>query len=708
MLKTNVLPYAILIMLLTPQLSWQAQQQSQKEKSTLKVVRSNDTLYSLCLKQYGAYNESISRQVLSANHWITNPNKLLRGHRIKFPRLRKDSTLTTHIVKDNESIRNVTSLHEGKPSTAGRVEFHGEATIVSAAPVQTMTDKLPAHSNVTGNVTPKYEKYPRRLTGKITELTWLSDNCAEVKGDVTRQPGDDGSYKFIVSVDGDLDYEQSFKMEPDGKFTATATIGRLNQDYDRNYVLKVVKVYDETNLDQIAVLVTKKINNKNKTIIFNDANDINLTDHRGIDKWVNDQSVKSSLVDNGKFKIQNGLVVKNYRFINFSPDEKYLGRYGRVTLYGSSCISKYLILKGQTEKAKQIIDVWCNLVDEKGGIPRSANVVGDTYISPDVRTGDMAYFLGALALYKAATASTEYDELIKQLINKYFLPLQDQKTGLVKGGYSTGSDGYTVSGTTSYVSWASSEHNFDLFQSLVLLSKLFSGEDQRSIASFYQRIGEGLDNYMWDKEAGTFNRGYRFSAGEDRARALDCSSWGALYLLKQAALKVDANDFGGEHFYMRRAATALNFIEANYTAQWCYELPDGTQGCVQGYKPYAGKIDDVQDEVSHTPIDWDKIPNMVWSEGTLGVAIAQYQMWCRKPSGMDRENCAKFYDLVDQMVELQSLGQSGGLLYSSKRIEGHFTQGEELASLAWLGSALVIKGREYPPSILKYQKWIPW
>ena len=104
---------------------------------------------------------------------------------------------------------------------------------------------------------------------------------------------------------------------------------------------------------------------------------------------------------------------------------------------------------------------------------------------------------------------------------------------------------------------------------------------------------------------------------------------------------------------------------------------------------------------------------MVWSEGTLGVALAQYKLWCKKSSGMDVINCGKlFWDttdrLISSMIDLQSLGQTGGVLYSSKRIEGHFTQGEELAALAWLGYALIIRENAYHQNIIKYVNWIPW
>jgi hypothetical protein len=96
---------------------------------------------------------------------------------------------------------------------------------------------------------------------------------------------------------------------------------------------------------------------------------------------------------------------------------------------------------------------------------------------------------------------------------------------------------------------------------------------------------------------------------------------------------------------------------------------------------------------------------MVWSEGTLGVAMA-YDAWWKitgEPSAQKR-----FQDILGEMVRLQSLSDRGGVLYSSKRIEGHFTTGEELASLGWLGYALLAAKGEIPTALEKFKDYIPW
>jgi hypothetical protein len=669
-------------------------------------VREGDTLYKMCSKQYGKCSENLVRSIRKLNPWLRKADLIKVGDRIKFP-LPKSKIGTA--VTAEKVTAGPASVHGGSagpsiasPATGASL---GTATAGNVAPATA----APATAGPPQSTGPAYEQYPGVMVGRISQLKWLSDNTAMITGTISRQPDGENVFSFIVSVDGDLDYPQQLQIAADGKFIAFASIGRPFEDYGRKFTLKLVHGQRGKQVSQISETVIKE-QNRAGTINFNSpqggADRINGT--AGIESWIKAQSVNSKELDNSRFKTKDGLVIRNYRFVNYNPDEKYLGRYGRVTLYGSSTIAKYLVIKGDLPTAKKILDVWCDLLDDKGGVPRSANVVGDTYVSPDVRTGDMAYFLGALALYKASSASEEYDGVIKKLLYTYFKPLQDPLTGLVRGGYSSSSNGYSGGGQVEYVSWASAEHNFDLFQALVLLSRLFSGPEKEAIVGFYQTIGKGLDTYMWDKENNTFNRGYRFETGFDKAKALDCSSWGALYLLKQAALAAEAKIYAREDFYMRRASTALDFIDRNFKATWCYTTAAGKKGCISGYKPYAGTIDDVRDDATQVPIDWDRISDLVWSEGTLGVAIAQYQMWCKKSSGMDVKNCARFYDLVDQMLELQSLGQTGGLLYTSKRIEGHFTQGEELASLAWLGYALIIKGNEYSPGIEKYKKVIPW
>lgn len=666
-----------LILLLMSAISCRSQQEPIGNPAVREVMR-GDTFKRICQKYYGTYSSKIENMVLRANPSVKNPNMIRPGDKVRLPPLpRQGSALP-------------------RPGTV--------AAVAKPEPVAGTGDAVSAAEPL---VKARYNQYPGSRIGEFTQLRWISDDTAMLFGSINRRPGEEADYKLVIAVDGDADYEQQMLPTNTGGFMGELTIGRVNQDHDKEFTLKLIKLLDGKPTEQISETIVKRAHSNGTSIDFINKKPLGkTTGTSGVDKWIKSQTVVGIQLDNDKFKHANGLVVKNYKFTDYNPDEKYLGRFGRITLYGSSSIAKYLILKGDPSTAKKILDVWCDQVDSHGGIPRSANVVGDTYISPDVRSGDMAYFLGALALYKAATGETVYDGIIRRLLNEFFAPLQDPVTGLVRGGYSSNGNGYVESKEISYLPWASAEHNFDLFQSLVLLSRLFQGADKDQVTAMYRTVGQGLDRFMWNKETNTFNRGYRFEGGSDQAKALDCSSWGALYLLKQASLAAEAKDADREESYMRRANSALDFIEKQFQATWCYVSPEGTKGCIKGYKPYSGTIDDIRDEATGVPIDWDLKGDLVWSEGTLGVAIANYQMWCRKTS--DDPRCRRFNDIIDQMVSFQSLNKSGGILYTSKRVQGHFTQGEELASLAWLGYALVIKEKLYQPRIASYQKWIPW
>jgi hypothetical protein len=567
---------------------------------------------------------------------------------------------------------------------------------------------LPLNDVQSDNYTPfnrKYEQYPASFSGAFEKLEWISDDVVRIIGliDPISHPG--VNFSFFVTVPGDLEYEQPLlEIQPNGRFEVLASIGRPKKDYDREFVVKLVKRLEGRRVAELIHVITKVKNPEPVQDLKRALSTAPPVKYEGFQQWVEIQQVPSEFSDNPVIKFKGGLLVKNYRFLSYNPDEPYLSRYGRITLYGSSTLAKALILMGELDKARQVLNIWLALMDDHGRIPRSANTIGDNFINHDIRSGDMAHFLGALALMKAATGETEYDPSIFKIIDNYFIPQQDGMTGLVRGGFNSRSTGYGPAGGYMPVNWASAEHNFDLFQALVLLSQLYEQEIAQKFITFYREIGRGIDRYLWDDKEGTFDRGYRFDSAHDRARALDCSSWGVLYLLKQSKL-VSKEEIGLKNLYINRARRSLHYLEKNFATEWCYQTPDGRKGCIRGFRPYAGTIEDLRSESEKKPIDWDRLSDMVWSEGTLGVAMA-YDAWWKitgEPSAQKR-----FQDILGEMVRLQSLSDRGGVLYSSKRIEGHFTTGEELASLGWLGYALLAAKGEIPTALEKFKDYIPW
>ncbi len=416
--------------------------------------------------------------------------------------------------------------------------------------------------------------------------------------------------------------------------------------------------------------------------------------------------------DNLTFLVPNGLMVANFRYLAYNPDERYLSRYGRVTLYGSSCLAKSLLIRGQIKKAEEILRVWAAQVDESGKVPRSANVVGDNYISPDIRTGEVAHFLGALAVAKGLTGSSEWDEPIQRIVNHYIKPLTDPTTGLIRGGYNgIGSEGYRKPASYQMITWCSAEHNFDVFQALVLITRLYGNSAiKKTCQDLTSQIANGIEKYLWDEDTGTFNRGWRNETGQDLAGALDCCSWGALYLLKQARLAEERNEQNAREKYLEKARRCLNYADKNFKSGWYYKTPDGAKGDIKGYRPYDGEIEDLRYEDGKNAgamINWRYLNDMVWSEGTLGVAKA-WEEYAEITGDKDAEK--EYQRIYKEMSELQGLSDRGGVLYSTRQIKGEFTMGEELASLSWLAYIASIRegnnmsrGKE---SLLS--KWIPW
>jgi hypothetical protein len=108
----------------------------------------------------------------------------------------------------------------------------------------------------------------------------------------------------------------------------------------------------------------------------------------------------------------------------------------------------------------------------------------------------------------------------------------------------------------------------------------------------------------WNDALGQFNEGFEAAGAPDPVKALDCASWGALFLLA-----------AGEP---EKARKALATVERFYPAR---------DGEVVGYRPYFDYPIYGDPEVGkfffpdNPRKQWRDVP-LVWSEGSLGVALA--------------------------------------------------------------------------------------
>ena len=197
----------------------------------------------------------------------------------------------------------------------------------------------------------------------------------------------------------------------------------------------------------------------------------------------------------------------------------------------------------------------------------------------------------------------------------------------------------------------STENNISAWFFLRQLAQL-TGEPRWSEAA--DRIRRGLLQSAWNDELGQFNRGFDAEGAPDPVKALDCATWGALFLLAVGETE--------------KARRALQAVEDYYPAR---------DGEAIGYRPYfdypvyesylVGRHffpDDPRKE-------WRQLP-LVWSEGSLGVAFAYLRLG-------DAERARRV------LAGLRPLQDEGtGLRYASRAVPHEMTDAASVAASAWL------------------------
>ena len=167
------------------------------------------------------------------------------------------------------------------------------------------------------------------------------------------------------------------------------------------------------------------------------------------------------------------------------------------------------------------------------------------------------------------------------------------------------------------------------------------------------RIRRALLRVAWDPRISQFDEGFSRGGQRDAVKALDCASWGALFLLA-----------AGER---EKAAQALKSAEI-------YASQDGE---ATGYRPYFDERIFPNFEIGkfYFPGDprkqWRDLP-LVWSEGSLGVALAYLR------SGQaDRAR-----QIIGALQPLQVPGS--GLRYASRAVPHQMSDAPSVAASSWL------------------------
>jgi hypothetical protein len=167
------------------------------------------------------------------------------------------------------------------------------------------------------------------------------------------------------------------------------------------------------------------------------------------------------------------------------------------------------------------------------------------------------------------------------------------------------------------------------------------------------RIRRGLLQHAWNDSLGQFNQGFAPRGDPDRNKALDCAAWGALFLLA-----------AGDTARAERALAAID----RYAS---------THGDARGYRPYVEQLVYADPDVGRfffrdSPRkQWRDLP-VVWSEGTLGAALAYLRMG----------HAQRARALVAGLRPLQAA--NGGLRCASDELQYEMTQVACVAASAWL------------------------
>lgn len=239
-----------------------------------------------------------------------------------------------------------------------------------------------------------------------------------------------------------------------------------------------------------------------------------------------------------------------------------------------------------------------------------------------MRTGGLAWALYALAFfawkYPDSTLISTIHPMIDALsaeIMSYIVTAPGYQQGAVRGGRGRYNLTTWVYDPTYVVQWCSTEHNLDAWFALNLAGNV---RNNATFLTAAETIKTALLTNFWDQDRARFVQGISNQSKFDTADALDCHSWGGIWLQM-----VDEREMA-----IRSILGCNNFATSD-------------KG-VMGYRPYTPE---------------GGYPNAgkgVWAEGTLGVSLA------RRAIG-DMDGAIADYNWIAQRVD------ADGLPYSTTR-----------------------------------------
>jgi hypothetical protein len=381
-----------------------------------------------------------------------------------------------------------------------------------------------------------------------------------------------------------------------------------------------------------------------------------------------------------------GSYVVGYDYCYYgTPDQKrYLGRFGRGFTYDQALVLIARTMLSQPVQAEDLGRYVSNFQNSgqlttttAGSFGFSFNGQGfwgekDNFYDMDyLRIGANAWFGYGLLFYRRLYSDPQFMSVITRTAD-YILdhqvldheatsPTQDLRYGLFKGGFG---NWITQTGefTDTHIEWVATEHNIDVYFFLRDLG-LMTGDDRYTAAANLLRANIPK---LWDETKGRLNQGMVLTNTSttptvtlNTGDALDAASWGAMYWLAVGDReKAERSLEYADHAYRNTVTISNSGMISPAISVW-------------GYKAYSGTAD------------------VVWSEGSLGVAMAYLKLGhalldCGDPRGHTYIQKAK--DIVAEMEKLQEVDPQGGVLYavSSHDTVTDFPSAPSAAGTTWL------------------------
>jgi len=364
--------------------------------------------------------------------------------------------------------------------------------------------------------------------------------------------------------------------------------------------------------------------------------------------------------------------------LSYKPAEESSPLLQKSFVYDAALSAIAFSLTGHREKAALVLHALARQIRPDGSLWFSYNTKNTwpdemNHDFGQVRGGAIAWCGYAFSLYldMFPPRNTDPTGLARERVRflqaatdlaEYLLSLQiqdrtSQRYGLMLGGW--GRVGLRFNSQRGEVEevyspgpvpFVSTENNISIYFFLTKLAKI-TGEDRYARAA--ESIAQSLAHTLWDESKGQFWMGFNGPDEVNQGGALDCASWGALFWLARGD-----------------SARARRSLE---TARRLYWNRDGS---AQGYRPYYDWPIYEDREVAEwffpdTPDQqWKDLP-IVWSEGSLGVALAYLRL-------EDEKQATEILEGLEPLIQ-----KDGGLLYASRDVPYHFSKLPSVAGTAW-------------------------